>query len=140
MIDWPAFLLGIEVAVGGLLSGVIYALVALGLVLIYKTSGVLNFTQGAMMLSAALTFVSMVMRGVPFGIAIAATLIVMAALGLTIEGTLLRPLSNRSPMVLFVANPGLSYVIEAAAQLIWRSQGQRLDLGISNAPFDIADI
>lgn len=124
-----------EVAVGGLLSGVMYALVAIGFVLIYKTSGVLNFAQGAMVLFAALTFVSLVERGVPFWAAIAATLLVMTALGFAIERTVLRPLANRPPMTLFMATLGLSYVIEGAAQLIWGTQVHRLDLGISNAPF-----
>ena len=58
--------------VGGLLSGVMYSLVAIGFVLIYKTSGVLNFAQGAMVLFAALTFVSLLERGVPFFVALAA--------------------------------------------------------------------
>lgn len=138
--DWYAFLFGVEVAVGGLLSGVMYALVAIGFVLIYKTSGVLNFAQGAMTLFAALTFVSLVESGIPFWVAIAVTLAVMALLGFTIERTVLRPLSNRSPMVLFMATLGLSYVIEGAAQLIWGTQVHRLDLGISNAPMDIGGI
>jgi branched-chain amino acid transport system permease protein len=56
----------VEVLVGGLLSGVMYSLVALGFVLIYKTSGVLNFAQGAMVLFAALTFVSLTEHKVPF--------------------------------------------------------------------------
>ena len=60
----------IEVLLGGLLSGVMYSLVAIGFVVIYKTSGVLNFAQGAMVLFAALTFVSLVERGVPFWAAI----------------------------------------------------------------------
>ncbi len=138
--DWYGFLFGVEVAVGGLLSGVMYALVAIGFVLIYKTSGVLNFAQGALVLFAALTFVSLVERHVPFWAALAATMAVMAALGFTIERTVLRPLSNRSPMVLFMATLGLSYVIEGAAQLIWGTQVHRLDLGISNAPFEVGGI
>jgi branched-chain amino acid transport system permease protein len=56
----------LEVLVGGLLAGVMYSLVAIGFVLIYKTSGVLNFAQGSMVLLAALTFVSVRERGVPF--------------------------------------------------------------------------
>jgi branched-chain amino acid transport system permease protein len=55
----------IEVLVGGLLSGMMYSLVAIGFVLIYKTSGVLNFAQGPLLLFAALTYVSLVERGVP---------------------------------------------------------------------------
>lgn len=140
MMDWLNFLFGVEVAVGGLLSGVMYALVAIGFVLIYKTSGVLNFAQGAMVLFAALTFVSLIERGVPFWLAIVFTLAVMTMLGFAIERSVLRPLTNRSPMVLFMATLGLSYVIEGAAQLIWGTQVHRLDLGISNEPIDFGGI
>lgn len=138
--DWFAFLFAVEVAIGGLLSGVMYALVAIGFVLIYKTSGVLNFAQGAMVLFAALTFVSLVEYGVPFVGALAITAAIMALLGLTIERTVLRPLANRSPMTLFMATLGLAYVIEGAAQLIWGTAVHRLDLGISNAPFEVGGV
>ncbi|TIT42671.1 MAG: branched-chain amino acid ABC transporter permease, partial [Mesorhizobium sp.] len=74
----------IEVLVGGLLSGVMYSLVAIGFVLIYKTSGVLNFAQGAMLLFAALTFVSLVERGVPFALALVATFAIMVVIGIAI--------------------------------------------------------
>ena len=138
--DWFAFLFAVEVAVGGLLSGVMYALVAIGFVLIYKTSGVLNFAQGAMVLFAALTFVSLVEHGIPFVVALAVTIAVMALLGLAIERTVLRPLANRSPMTLFMATLGLSYVIDGGAQLLWGTEVHRLDLGISNAPFEVGGI
>lgn len=138
--DWYDFLFLIEVTIGGLLSGVMYALVAIGFVLIYKTSGVLNFAQGAMVLFAALTFVSLVERGVPFFGAFAVTAAAMALLGLAIERTVLRPLANRSPMTLFMATLALSYIIEGAAQLIWGTQVHRLDLGISNEPFEVAGV
>jgi branched-chain amino acid transport system permease protein len=138
--DLYELLFGIEVLVGGLLSGVMYALVAIGFVLIYKTSGVLNFAQGAMVLFAALTFVSLVEHGIPFVAALAVTLVIMGLLGLAIERTVLRPLANRSPMTLFMATLGLSYVIEGAAQLIWGTQVHALDLGISNAPFEVGGV
>lgn len=138
--DWYEFLFVIEVAVGGLLSGVMYSLVAIGFVLIYKTSGVLNFAQGAMVLFAALTFVSLVERGVPFALALVITLLIMGLLGLAIERTVLRPLANRSPMTLFMTTLGLAWVIEGGAQLIWGTQVHALDLGISNAPFEIGGI
>ena len=134
------FLFLIEVATGGLLSGVMYALVAIGFVLIYKTSGVLNFAQGSMVLFAALTFVSLVERGVPFVLALIVTAAVMTALGFAIERAVLRPLANRSPMTLFMATLGLSYIIEGAAQIIWGTGVHRLDLGISNAPFEVAGV
>jgi len=127
----------IEVLVGGLLSGIMYSLVALGFVLIYKTSGVLNFAQGSMLLFAALTFVSLEERGVPFALALAATLAVMVALGIAIERTVLRPLVNQPPITLFMATLGLSYVIEGAAQLAWGTQVHGLDLGIEDRPFEV---
>jgi branched-chain amino acid transport system permease protein len=128
------------VLVGGLLSGVMYSLVAIGFVLIYKTSGVLNFAQGAMLLFAALTFVSLLERGVPFWLALLATLVVMIALGIAIERVVLRPLVNQSPMTLFMATLGLSYVIEGAAQLLWGTQVHGLDLGINDIPFEVGGV
>ncbi|WP_024508403.1 branched-chain amino acid ABC transporter permease [Bradyrhizobium sp. ARR65] len=130
----------VEVLVGGLLSGVMYSLVAIGFVLIYKTSGVLNFAQGAMLLFAALTFVSLVERGVPFWFAIGATLVVMVALGVAVERVVLRPLVNQSPMTLFMATLGLSYVIEGVAQLLWGTQVHGLDLGIDDVPFEVGGV
>ncbi|WFU80715.1 branched-chain amino acid ABC transporter permease [Bradyrhizobium sp. CIAT3101] len=130
----------IEVLVGGLLSGIMYSLVAIGFVLIYKTSGVLNFAQGAMLLFAALTFVSLIERGVPFWLALSATLVIMVVLGITVERTVLRPLVNQSPMTLFMATLGLSYIIEGAAQLLWGTQVHGLDLGIDDVPFEVGGV
>jgi branched-chain amino acid transport system permease protein len=130
----------IEVFVGVLLSGVMYSLVAIGFVLIYKTSGVLNFAQGAMLLFAALTYVSLVERGVPFWLAFLVTFAIMVILGMAIERAVLRPLVNKPPITLFMATLGLSYVIEGAAQLIWGTQVHGLDLGIDDTPFEVAGI
>jgi branched-chain amino acid transport system permease protein len=137
MFDYQFF---IEVLVGGLLSGVMYSLVAIGFVLIYKTSGVLNFAQGGMLLFAALTFVSLTERGVPFIAALLLTLAIMVLLGMAIERTVLRPLVNQPPITLFMATLGLSYVIEGAAQLLWGTQVHGLDLGINDKPFDVAGV
>lgn len=130
----------IEVLVGGLLSGVMYSLVAIGFVLIYKTSGVLNFAQGAMLLFAALTFVSLVERGTPFALALVFTFAIMVAMGVAIERTVLRPLTNKPPITLFMATLGLSYIIEGAAQLIWGTQVHGLDLGIEDVPLEIGGV
>jgi branched-chain amino acid transport system permease protein len=131
------YLFFIEVLTGGLLSGVMYSLVAIGFVLIYKTSGVLNFAQGAMLLFAALTFVSLVERGMPFALALALTFGIMVLLGMAVERTVLRPLVNKPPITLFMATLGLSYVIEGAAQLLWGTQVHALDLGIEDIPFEV---
>ena len=130
----------IEVLVGGLLSGVMYSLVAIGFVLIYKTSGVLNFAQGAMLLFAALTFVSLVERGVPMPLALLATFAIMVVLGVAIERAVLRPLVNKPPITLFMATLGLSYIIEGAAQLLWGTQVHGLDLGIDDTPFEVGGV
>ncbi|MDQ0080722.1 MULTISPECIES: branched-chain amino acid ABC transporter permease [Variovorax] len=129
-----------EVLIGGLLSGVMYSLVAIGFVLIYKTSGVLNFAQGAQLLFAALTFVSLVERGVPFALALVLTFALMVLLGLTIERTVLRPLVNQPPITLFMATLGLSYVIEGVAQLVWGTQVHALELGIADEPLQFFGI
>ena len=129
-----------EVLVGGLLAGVMYSLVAIGFVLIYKTSRVLNFAQGSMVLLAALTFVSLLERGVPFWASLLLALAVMVLLGWAIECTVLRPLVNKPPITLFMATLGLSYVIEGVAQLVWGTQVHGLNLGIDDKPFEVGGI
>ncbi|WP_122503605.1 branched-chain amino acid ABC transporter permease [Pseudomonas viridiflava] len=126
-----------EVLIGGLLAGVMYSLVAIGFVLIYKASGVFNFAQGAMVLFAALTFVSLLERGLPFGWAFLATLASMVVLALLTECVVLRPLVNRPPIILFMATLGLSYMIEGLAQALWGAQVHGLDLGIPDEPLEI---
>jgi branched-chain amino acid transport system permease protein len=130
----------LEVLVGGLLAGVMYSMVAIGFVLIYKASGVFNFAQGSMVLFAALTFVSIVERGVPFWVAIGITLATMLALALLVERVVLRPLINRPPIALFMATLGLSFVIEGLAQTLWGSQVHGLELGIADTPFEIGGV
>jgi branched-chain amino acid transport system permease protein len=129
-----------EVLVGGLLAGVMYSLVAIGFVLIYKTSRVLNFAQGSMVLLAALTFVSLLERGVPFWASLLLALAVMVLLGWAIERAVLRPLVNKPPITLFMATLGLSYVIEGVAQLVWGTQVHGLNLGIDDKPFEVGGI
>lgn len=135
--DWN---FALEVLIGGLLSGVMYSLVAIGFVLIYKTSGVLNFAQGAMVLFAALAFVSMTEYGVPFVVALIATAAIMILMGFAIERIVLRQLVNQPPITLFMATLGVSYVLEGAAQLLFGTQPHELNLGISDLPLDAGGI
>jgi branched-chain amino acid transport system permease protein len=123
-----------EVLIGGLLSGIMYSLVALGFVLIYKASGVFNFAQGAMVFFAALTFVGLHEAGVPFALALVLTLVAMIVLGLLTEKIVLRPLVNQPQITLFMATIGLAFVIEGLAQLLWGSQPHNLDVGIQDEP------
>ena len=85
----------VEVLIGGMLSGVMYSLVALGFVLIYKASGVFNFAQGAMVFFAALSFVGVMELGVPFWLAIPLTVGIMVLVGVATERFVLRPLVNQ---------------------------------------------
>jgi branched-chain amino acid transport system permease protein len=123
-----------EVLIGGLLSGVMYSLVALGFVLIYKASGVFNFAQGSMVFFAALTFVGLTEHGLNFWAALPATLVVMIVLGIVIERVVLRPLVNQPQITLFMATIGLSFLIEGVAQLVWGASVRGLDLGVQDEP------
>ena len=123
-----------EVLIGGLLSGVMYSLVALGFVLIYKASGVFNFAQGAMVFYAALTYVGLLEVGLTWWMAIPATLIVMVIVGLLIERFVLRPLVNQPQISLLMATIGLTFFIEGVAQLQWGANVRALELGVQDEP------
>jgi len=124
-----------EVLIGGLLAGVMYSLVALGFVLIYKASGVFNFAQGAMVFFAALTFVGLQEKfALPFWGAFVLALAAMVVLGILTERIVLRPLVNQPQITLFMATIGLAFFIEGLAQLIWGTNVRRLDLGIKDEP------
>ena len=130
----------LEVLLGGTLSGVMYSLVAIGFVLIYRASGVFNFAQGSMVLFSALTFVNLTERGVPFLVAFVVTLFIIFIIVLLIDALILKHLVNRSIMTLFMATLGLSYVIEGLAQSLWGTQVHGLELGISDSPINFHGI
>src|SRR5213596_1036537 len=125
-----------EVLIGGLLAGVMYSLVALGFVLIYKASGVFNFAQGAMVFFAALTTVGFTSMGAPFWLAVALALLAMVALAFLTERVVLRPLVNQPQITLFMATIGLAFFIEGIAQLTWGAHVHALDLGIADEPIE----
>ena len=125
----------IEVFIAGLLSGVMYSLVALGFVLIFKASGVFNFAQGAMVLFAALTFVRILEMGINFWLAIAIALAVMIVMAIVIERVMLRPLVAQPVIILFMATIGLNYFLEGFAQAVWDAEVHGLDIGIPDVPW-----
>ncbi|HUL56422.1 MAG TPA: branched-chain amino acid ABC transporter permease, partial [Usitatibacter sp.] len=96
MIGEARFPQWLEVILGGLMSGVLYSLVAIGLVLIFKASGVFNFAQGAMVLFAALSLVRL-MEKMPFIVALGVTVAIMVAVAFLIERLVLRRLVNQDP-------------------------------------------
>lgn len=126
----------LEVLIAGMLSGVMYALVALGFVLIFKSSGVFNFAQGAMVLFSALTFVRLLEMQMPFWVALGLTLVIMIVLAISIERIVLRPLVNQPLIIVFMATIGLNFFLEGLAQGVWDNQVHGLDLGINDVPFE----
>jgi branched-chain amino acid transport system permease protein len=103
----------------GLVGGVLYALIALGFVLIFKASGVFNFAQGIMVVFAALTLVGLHERGVPAFLALALTVVVMLVLAVAVERLVLRPLVNQSDIILFMATFGITYFLIGFGELVF---------------------
>ena len=145
------FLYGIEVIINGLMAGVLYALVALGFVLIYKASGIFNYAQGVMALFAALTLVGIMEGQVPFGhlinaifgtdihhfgwevpalLAILLTVLVMGLFAFLVQKFVFRHLVGQEPIILFMATIGLAYFLEGVGDLMWGSDIKTLDLGL----------
>jgi len=146
-----------EVVVSGLLAGVMYSLVALGFVLIFKSSGIFNFAQGVLALFAALTLVGFQTGQIPFAhiwswlfgidahhwgegiatpVAILMTLGVMIGLAWVIVNVILRPLVNQPGIILFMATIGLAFVLEGIGDLMWGANVKTLDVGLPSGPSD----
>lgn len=135
LVGSPVFLA--EVVLSGVLTGVMYSLVALGFVLIIKASGVFNFSQGTMVLFSALTLVGLMDLGVPTWLALILTVGVMILLAVLVEKFVLRPLVNQDLIILFMATIGLNFVLEGLGETIWGSNVKKLDVGIPDYPFEI---
>jgi len=126
-----------EVTISGLLAGVMYSLVALGFVLIFKSSGIFNFAQGVMALFAGLFLTGFMDDfGIPVYAAIPMTLVVMVLLAVAIERFVLRHLVNQEPIILFMATIGLSFVLEGAGDMIWGSEVRALRIGLPDGASD----
>ncbi len=140
-----------EVILNGLMAGVLYALVALGFVLIYKASGIFNYAQGVMALFAAMTLVGIMNGQVPFAhlinaifgthvysfgwnvpalFAILLTMAVMVLLAWAVQRFVMRHLVGQEPIILFMATIGLAYFLEGVADLMWGSEIKTLDVGL----------
>ncbi len=130
----------VEVLLGGVFAGLMYSLVALGFVLIFKASGVFNFAQGAMVLFAALTLVGFMEKGVPVVPAFALTIAFMTVLAIGIERLVLRPLVNQPQIVLFMATIGLSFFLDGFGEMLWGADVKKLDVGIPESSFLVAGV
>jgi branched-chain amino acid transport system permease protein len=126
-----------EVLIAGLLQGVMYSLVALGFVLIFKASGVFNFAQGSLVLFAALTMVGLMEMGLHWVLALVATTAVLVLVALAVERVVLRPLVNQPQIILFMATIGIFYFLDGFGQTLWGSDVKVLDIGIPRDPIFI---
>jgi branched-chain amino acid transport system permease protein len=145
------FIFGAEVFLNGLMTGVMYSLVALGFVLIFKASGVFNYAQGVLALFAALTLVGIQNGQVPFShlinaafgsslhdfgwtvpslLAIALTVLVMVGLAFLIEKLVLQHLVGQEPIIMFMATIGLAYFLEGLGDVMWGADIKTLDVGL----------
>ncbi len=158
----PLFLNTLEVILNGLMAGVMYSLVALGFVLIFKASGIFNYAQGVMALFAALTLVGFQKGQVPFAhlinvtfgteyhnwsggmntfLAILLTMVVMVVLAWLVEKLVLRHLVNQEPIILFMATIGLAFFMEGLGDLMWGANIKVLDVGLpSGGSFWLEDV
>jgi branched-chain amino acid transport system permease protein len=144
-------LFAMEVTLNGLMAGVLYALVALGFVLIFKASGIFNYAQGVMALFAALTLVGIMDGQVPFAhlinavfgtdvhyfgwnvpalAAILLTMVIMVALAWAVNRFVMRYLVNTEPIILFMATIGLAYFLEGFGDIMWGADIKKLDVGL----------
>src|SRR3989442_3046859 len=128
----------LETLIGGLMTGVLYSLVALGFVLIFKASGVFNFAQGAMVVFAALSFARL-SEFMPLVVALALSVLIMIALAYAIEFLVLRHLVNQAGIILFMATLGIDYFLEGFGQTIWGSDIYRIGLGLHTEPIFILE-
>ena len=145
------FLFAVEVMLNGLMAGVLYALVALGFVLIFKASGIFNYAQGVMALFGALTLVGIMDGQVPFAhlinaifgtdvhhfgwhvpafLSILLVMVVMVGLAWCVQHFIFRHLVGQEPIILFMATIGLAYFMEGFGDLMWNSEIKKLDIGI----------
>jgi branched-chain amino acid transport system permease protein len=123
----------VEVLLGGLMAGVLYSLVALGFVLIFKASGVFNFAQGAMVLFAALSVARMA-EVMPLWLATLLAVGIMVVFAFIVERLVLRPLVNQDPVVLLMATLGVTYFLNGFGQSVWGSDIYEINLGIAKEP------
>ena len=128
MAAYPAGVL--ETVIAGLGNGFLYALVAIGFVIIFKSSSVFNFAQGAMVFFAALNFAGMLKLGIPWYIAGAFSLLVMVIVAFTVERVVLRPLVGQDGLSLFMATIGVSFFIEGFGEAVWGGDPKLLKIGL----------
>ena len=139
----------LETLIGGLMSGMLYSLVALGFVLIFKASGVFNFAQGAMVLFAALAmarfaewipqWTGLQNKALANLLAFAVAMAVMVALAWAVERLVLGRLVNQEPIALLMATLGVAYFLEGIGQVFFGNDIYKIDVGMPKDPLFLFD-
>jgi branched-chain amino acid transport system permease protein len=132
MFDWPFFLLLLS---NGVLIGLMYSLIALGFVLVYKATDALNFAQGEFVMIAGFAVAAgLTAYGAPLWLALAVTLAAMIAFGFGLERTVLRPLLGRPIVAILMATIGLAAVLRGLGPLVWGAGTKALPLPVPDDP------
>jgi branched-chain amino acid transport system permease protein len=130
----------IQTFIGGLSLGAIYALVALGFSLVYRTMGLVNFSHGnVVMIGAYIASTFYISSKMPFAVSIIVAMVVTAVVGIIIE-RVLRPLENKDFDLMLIGTIGFGIVLEALAIMIWGATGQAVPSPVPAAPIIIAGI
>ncbi len=130
----------LELLINGALTGLMYALVALGFVLIYKSAGVPNLAQGAVVMTAAYAVWLFTSMGLPVWLAIPAAMVVMFLFGLIVERLLLRRMVGQPVIMVVMLTLGLDILLRGLVPGIFGSSPKSLDLGVGFAPVIVGDI
>jgi branched-chain amino acid transport system permease protein len=128
MAAYPAGVL--ETVIAGLGNGFLYALVAIGFVIIFKSSGVFNYAQGAIVFVAALNFAGLLQVGLPWYLAGLITLLLLVVVAIVVERAVLRSLVGQSPLTLFMATIGISFFIQGLVEAVWGGNPHMLKIGL----------
>ena len=129
----------VQVLWEGFVSGTLYALIALGFVLIFKASGVFNFAQGIMVVFGALSLVGLFAVGVPAWLALILCVAIMFALAWSVERVVLRNLVNQEPIILFMATIGLNYFLIGFGEFIFGGEPKTMittEIGLPTGSYD----
>lgn len=129
----------VQVLWEGFVAGTLYALIALGFVLIFKASGVFNFAQGIMVVFGGLSLVGLHALGVPAWIALFLCIAIMFALAVTVERVVLRPLVNQPDIILFMATIGLTYFLIGFGEFVFGGEPKTMiasELGLPSGSID----
>jgi branched-chain amino acid transport system permease protein len=128
MAAYPAGVL--ETVIAGIGNGFLYGLVAIGFVIIFKSSGVFNYAQGAIVFFAALNFAGLLGLGLPWYLAGLVTLLLLVVVAVVVERAVLRSLVGQSPLTLFMATIGISFFIEGLVEAVWGGDPHLLKIGL----------